>query len=316
MTIRKHRGINQQTGRLKRGYKYSGKKLKSGLRQIVKVQQKKVQKGGVLVKEYKVLGVGSFGWIATPAVACKGTKNLYNKVSKFASKENSIDDIKMGKKLKKIDKTGKYFLYVQESCKIDTKKVEKVLDMDFTEMMEEEGKFEFYNLIMDKGDITIMEYFRKYKVGEKVGVKILIKLLKAIEKLIKNGFIHTDFHNENVILKKTSTNKYEFVIIDFGDMATSDKWQKYDNENVKSKKDFYKYGEKDMLSSVLSKVSRVRGKKFNTLLKNISKTNTIKGAFDIIKEAGYDLNMDLQVEKKDSIPKPPPKKSFFQKLFG
>ena len=43
MPIRKHKGINQQTGRLKKGYKYSGKKLKSGLPQIVKV---KAQKGG------------------------------------------------------------------------------------------------------------------------------------------------------------------------------------------------------------------------------------------------------------------------------
>lgn len=34
--IRKHNGINQQTGRLKKGYRYSGKKLKSGLPQIIK----------------------------------------------------------------------------------------------------------------------------------------------------------------------------------------------------------------------------------------------------------------------------------------
>ena len=38
--IRKHKGINQKTGRLKKGYKYSGKKLKSGLKQIIKVKQK------------------------------------------------------------------------------------------------------------------------------------------------------------------------------------------------------------------------------------------------------------------------------------
>lgn len=37
--IRKHTGINQQTGRLKKGYKYSGKKLKSGLPQIVKIKK-------------------------------------------------------------------------------------------------------------------------------------------------------------------------------------------------------------------------------------------------------------------------------------
>jgi hypothetical protein len=36
--IRKHRGINQKTGRLNKGYKYSGKKLKSGLREIVKIK--------------------------------------------------------------------------------------------------------------------------------------------------------------------------------------------------------------------------------------------------------------------------------------
>jgi len=35
--MRKHSGINQSTGRLKKGYKYSGKKLKSGLPQIVKI---------------------------------------------------------------------------------------------------------------------------------------------------------------------------------------------------------------------------------------------------------------------------------------
>jgi serine/threonine protein kinase len=36
--VRKHKGINQQTGRLKKGYKYSGKKLKSGLSQIIKTK--------------------------------------------------------------------------------------------------------------------------------------------------------------------------------------------------------------------------------------------------------------------------------------
>ncbi len=37
--IRRHSGINQKTGRLKKGYKYSGK-LKSGLSKIVKVKRK------------------------------------------------------------------------------------------------------------------------------------------------------------------------------------------------------------------------------------------------------------------------------------
>jgi hypothetical protein len=48
MPIRKHKGINQKTGKLKKGYKYSGKKLKSGLKEIVKV---KSQVGGVKFRE-------------------------------------------------------------------------------------------------------------------------------------------------------------------------------------------------------------------------------------------------------------------------
>ena len=46
--IRKHSGINQKNGKLKKGYKYSGKKLKSGLPQIVKIKKNKKnkQKGG------------------------------------------------------------------------------------------------------------------------------------------------------------------------------------------------------------------------------------------------------------------------------
>jgi hypothetical protein len=45
--VRKHIGIHQtggKTGKLKKGYKYSGKKLKNGLPQIVKAKSKKNKK--------------------------------------------------------------------------------------------------------------------------------------------------------------------------------------------------------------------------------------------------------------------------------
>ena len=38
--IRKHRGINQTTGKLKKGYKYSGKRLRNGLPEILKIRLK------------------------------------------------------------------------------------------------------------------------------------------------------------------------------------------------------------------------------------------------------------------------------------
>jgi hypothetical protein len=47
MSIRKHKGIIQtggNFGKLKKGYRYSGKKLKSGLPQIVKSKKNKKHK--------------------------------------------------------------------------------------------------------------------------------------------------------------------------------------------------------------------------------------------------------------------------------
>lgn len=296
--------------------------IKRKVRKVkLRKRKHKVQKGGVLVKEHKLLGVGSFGWIVTPAVPCKGTKISYDKISKFAKKEDVTDDIKIGKKLSKIDKSGKYFLYVKESCKISIKKVDDILNTDFTELDEDmkaagEGPLIFYNLIMDKGDITLQKYFGKYRVGDIVAVKILIKLLKCIEKLIKNGFIHTDLHSENIILKKTGKNKFEVVIIDFGDIATDTEWKKYAKKNnLETKKDYYIHGEKNMIFNIVSNIKRGSSNKIYKLLDKM-RGKTIKECLNIIKEAGYDLSMDLSIPKRDTKPKPPPKKSFFQKIFG
>jgi hypothetical protein len=68
-------------------------------------------------------------------------------------------------------------------------------------------------------------------------------------------------------------------------------------------------GEEDMLFGVLRKVTQVQGKKFKKLMKKLYKVKTIKESYKIIKEEGHDLNMNLEIEKKDSIEKKN-KKSF------
>lgn len=56
MKIRKHQGINQKTGKLKKGFKYQGR-LKSGLGRIVKVGAKKGGTGpGILKKPIEKIG--------------------------------------------------------------------------------------------------------------------------------------------------------------------------------------------------------------------------------------------------------------------
>lgn len=117
MSFRKHKGINKQTGKLKKGYKYSGKKLKSGLPQIIKIQKKKktkVQKGSsqrsqqvggeldlpVIKKEVQVLKVylETGGPGGTPVrgmhrfKAIREIRELTQKYNKAVQTQDELDD--------------------------------------------------------------------------------------------------------------------------------------------------------------------------------------------------------------------------------
>ena len=124
MPTRKHQGIIQigrKKGKLKKGYKYSGKKLKSGLPQIVKVKKsKKSQKGG------KAIASGAFGCIFSPVVKkCDESKDYSNKVSKLALKKDSNGEaeLNMGILLNRLDPEFTHFLGVTEKCNVDVRKL-------------------------------------------------------------------------------------------------------------------------------------------------------------------------------------------------
>lgn len=57
--MRQHQGINKNTGRLKKGYKYTGSTLKSGIKEIKKTKEKKTCKNYLKkkinknIKEYR-----------------------------------------------------------------------------------------------------------------------------------------------------------------------------------------------------------------------------------------------------------------------
>ena len=53
--VRKHRGINSRTGKLKKGYRYSGRRLASGVAEIVK----EMSGGGKEEKGRKAHGVNA-----------------------------------------------------------------------------------------------------------------------------------------------------------------------------------------------------------------------------------------------------------------
>jgi len=206
MPIRKHKGINQRTGKLKKGYKYIGKKTKSGLSIIQKVKQK----GG------KVLGEGSFGCVIKPYVPCdEKDKNKKNMVSKIILNEKEFDpaEIKIGEKLLKYDPENKYTIYVTKTCKIDSAKINK---KDSSECNINNNS-KVYNLNMKEGGITLFDFFQKHtKVLTVENIaQIIGYLLKGLNLLLKNGITHYDIKPINILIV-TKNKKIHPVFIDFG----------------------------------------------------------------------------------------------------
>lgn len=215
---RKHKGINQKTGRLNKGYKYSGKKLKSGLKQIVKIQKvKKNQKGG------KVLGKGGFGCTIAPSISCgKKLKKFEKRISKITYRTD-MSEIVIGEKLKKIDPKGKYLLYIKEHCKI-TK--EQINQRDF-EKCNLEDKPLYDNLIMKKGKGSL-DIIGKM-MDKDAHIKSLYKIICACMLLLKHNYTHFDIKEKNIVIARPriGMGKYEAYLIDFGGNFLIDSWESF-----------------------------------------------------------------------------------------
>ena len=218
---RKHKGINQKTGRLNKGYKYSGKKLKSGLKQIIKVKQ---QKGGkVKQKGGKVMGKGGFGCAIAPAITCgKKSSRFEKRISKITYYPDE-SEITIGKKLKKIDRKGKYLIYVQEHCKI---KKEQIPTIDFKKCGLKEKK-SYDNLILKKGKGSL--YDLENKMSLEANVKSLYKIICACMLLSKYNYAHFDIKDQNIVIARPriGMGKYESYLIDFGGDYLIDSWSSF-----------------------------------------------------------------------------------------
>jgi hypothetical protein len=305
MKVRKHKGINQKTGKLNKGYRYSGKKLKSGLCQIIK---SKVKKGG------KVLGRGSFGCVIEPAIRCNSDSNIKNKVSKIGlnSQDNNQDEIDIGKNLKEIDPNNKFFIYVEEDCKIQKQDINST---DFEKC--KFGDYDFYNnVIMEQGYFDLEKFNQNYELNDTSVASIILKLLKCMEILLQNKYTYYDLKMLNIVVKQkkklltslSSYNNYEVYLIDFGSdfmpktwgeydekitkhntiylwpqevFLQMEKWQKFLNKNISMQK-FFKESRKDNIFVFSNKIMvYMIGKMFNEskrLIQQLKKTKI----FDII----------------------------------
>lgn len=158
------------------------------------------------MKAGKKISQGSFGCVVTPAYNCKNKKNkLNNNVSKLLFRPpHDNSEIKFGKLLKKIDPTNKHFIYVNDSCNINIKKISN-LDKKNCNLSNDQ----IPNYILKKGGLDLSEV----KVNVKIAYKFTIQLLKSIKKLTSNGIINLDIKRQNIITDDKLKNTF---IIDFG----------------------------------------------------------------------------------------------------
>ena len=244
MPIRKHQGIVQtggKKGKLKKGYKYSGKKLKSGLPQIVKVKKSKnktYKKGG------KALATGSYGCIFRPVIErCDPSKDYNGKVSKLAlnAATDGCPELNMGLLLNSYDKEFKHFLAVTEMCKVNpSKKVITIEDKGECPNLIIDNKLHD-NLIMPSARIGLDKIFQpesKYNFGISADIigKIIMKTCESCKILRDNGIAHFDLKNQNMMFKWTDTNpdqpKMESFLIDFGKEFMPTSWTDFDDNFI------------------------------------------------------------------------------------
>ena len=229
MKIRKHKGINQSNGKLKKGFKYSGKKLKSGLPQIIKIKKLKTKtKTKKNIKGGAIIGQGSFGCVVSPNLKCNPNDSRTNISKLIINKSDYDEEIKALNIIKPVDPTMKYILFPIDTCKLNRNLKDKFIsciscnnkdlqqcDLNVKDQFDENNnpaKIN-YNIIMKYGGndlyhlnktqtelfIKNFEYYFKY-------------LLSGIKHFHSNNILHRDIKPDNIVIN----NKGEIRFIDIG----------------------------------------------------------------------------------------------------
>lgn len=176
-------------------------------------------------KKPEFIAKGSYGCIYTPSIPCS-KKDKPNKlwVSKIQAKTKPLEDeIVINDILNKDKESNFYFILIDNICDIKKiKKYEKTCDLitkkkdcEFVnlQMKYVKGKNLIRSLINETIDENVQYTKEKYKNMVKMLLQNILHLFEGIDILQKNGIIHWDLHENNIIVDEKSKITY---IIDFG----------------------------------------------------------------------------------------------------
>ena len=170
----------------------------------------------------KVLGSGADGCVIDPVIPCKDDPDNNEKVSKLMTgSDANLKDIEMkiGKKLKKIDPKNFYFIYPEFVCKVKKNDIGWLEDekLKCGHLLKDQI---VYNLIMPRGDITLREAYRQHNFKTRETLKLILHLLYGCELLLKHELSHFDIKADNIVMVDDK-DKFRPVMIDLGRFAIS-----------------------------------------------------------------------------------------------
>lgn len=200
-------------------------------------------------KTLKFMNSGSYGCVFSPGINCS-TKQLTTKkyITKIQNRrETSLNETVLGKIIKKIPESSRYFAPILENCSVDISDIKddnelkkcKILDRN---VKLQEQKYET-NRIQYIGNYTLMEYLKNETMKIDKASSYLSKLinshltiLNGISKLNNANIIHFDLKENNVMCRDKSGHP---VLIDFG---MSINIENMDTENNPLSKIFFTSG--------------------------------------------------------------------------
>jgi serine/threonine protein kinase len=175
-------------------------------------------------KKHEVIGEGTYGCVLKPSLPCKNQRVApKHKLSKVMLKKHAIDEYNEMKKIASIPGIDEYIIPMPELCepvinktflrntaKCENKKLRSHDPRDFRMLIVEDGGIALdhfnRNILPTLSDIDKSIFFTK-----------IFHLLKSLEFFNKNGIIHHDIKQDNVVYNMETGN---IRFIDFGLMKT------------------------------------------------------------------------------------------------
>lgn len=187
---------------------------------------KKPKKRESSSKKLKFMNSGAYGCVFSPGINCS-TKQLTTKkyITKIQNRrETSLNETVLGKIIKEIPESSRYFAPILENCSVDISDINDETELKKCKILDRnvklrEQKYET-NRIQYVGKYTLMEYLKNETTKIDKASSYLSKLINShvtilhgIEKLNNANLIHFDIKENNIMCRDKSGHP---VLIDFG----------------------------------------------------------------------------------------------------